>query len=631
MNSRIQAAAPGVFTRGRRPVRALLLVLGLTLSQIVVAAGPAAAHSTLSSTQLGVGVRLARSLALAASVVVAGLGLLRFFGPLRPAARAVLFLAAGLSAAGSVAVIADGLPAARWVLLLVTLPVVAAAAVVAPRPVVAAASGGLVVLLSYDAWRDGVWGTTLMLAHLVTAALWLGAVVGSATAPAGERVALLRRLGPIAVGSAAALALTGVLAAYRNELRLAGLTVTPVGKLVVAKAALLLGAAAVGLLVRYLARRSRAAGPLARVELGVLLGAAVLGATVTGLPGPGPAATAGAPLVRRLVIDDAATGLVVVPQRPGKNLVHLATDRFSDIEVGGRRYAAGPRPGAAGLWAVVDLPAGRSRLQVIQGRYVVQQVLDTGPPRAAGAAAEPFDIAGPDGPECLAAALGATLGGSTAPLTECPDAALRPTDAAALQALVGQLAGRGVHHLAVLQDDTARSTAALGVLRSAAAARGVQVQPVSAAAPELTGADAAVAVSGWQPTATALLATRKHPPLYGTYVAPWLLTTPMVAAAGGSTYAPLPFDPQGEQATAYLAALRRVGPATGTESGFLAYLAARGEQVAGDITLYAGTSEISVMPMGGGPGQGHHGDDEVAIGWLNAGATTPVSRALSPR
>ena len=49
------------------------------------------------------------------------------------------------------------------------------------------------------------------------------------------------------------------------------------------------------------------------------------------------------------------------------------------------------------------------------------------------------------------------------------------------------------------------------------------------------------------------------------------------AAAGGSAYAPMPFDPQGDQANPYLDALRRVGPATGTESGLVAYLAARGE------------------------------------------------------
>jgi putative copper export protein len=620
-----------VLTRGRRPVRAGLLLLLLTIGQIIAGAGPAAAHSTLSTTQLSDGVRLARSLALAAAVLVAGLAVTRLRGPLNRAARAVLVAAVGLGAAGSVAVIVDGLPAGRWVVLLVALPVAAAALLLTPVWGGGLAAAGLLVLLSYDAWRDGIYGTALMLAHLLTAALWLGAVVSSATAPAGERVAVLRRLSPVAVGSAAALVVTGVLAAHREELRLSGLTITPVGKLVVAKAALLLAAAAVGLLVRYLAARSRTAGPFARVELGVLLGAALLGATVTGLPGPGPAPIAGAPLVRRLEIDDAATGLVVVPQRPGTNLVHLATDRFSDIEVAGHRYTAEQRPGAAGLWAVVQLPAGRSRLQVIQGRHVVQQVLNTGPAAAAGAPVDPLHIAGPDGPECLTAALGATLGGSRAPLTDCPDRALRPLDATALDALVNQLAGRGVKNLAVLHDGTARSAAALAVVQKAAGAQHVAVKAQSASAPNLTGVDAAVMVSGWQPTADALVATRKHPPLYGTYVAPWLFTTPLVAAAGGSTYAPLHFDPQGDQANAYLAALRRVGPPTATESGFLSYLQARQQpEAGGNVSLYAGSSSISVMPMVV-PGQPQHHDDGGALGWLNDGATTPVSRTLPPR
>jgi hypothetical protein len=406
--------------------------------------------------------------------------------------------------------------------------------------------------------------------------------------------------------------------------------VSPVGKLVVAKAGLLLGAAALGLAVRYLVRRTRVAGPLARVELGVLLVAAVLGATVTGLPGPGPAPIAGVPLVRQLTIDEAATGLVVVPQRPGTNLVHLATDRFSDIKVAGHRYTAEPRPGAAGLWAVVQLPAGRSRLRVIQGRYVVQQVLNTGPAPAAGAPADALDIAGPDGPECLTAALGATLGGSKLPLIACPGRVLLSTDAIALQALVTQLAGRGVKTLAVVEDATPRSTDALAVVRSAADVHQVAVKAMPATAPNFAGVDAALAVSGWQPTAAALVATRKHPPLYGTYVAPWLFDTPLVAATGGSTYAPLPFDPQGDQANAYLAALSRVGPATATESGLLAYLHAREEEISGSVVLYAGSSSISVMPMGG-PAQAAHDEGGAAVAWLNDGATTPVSRPLQPR
>jgi hypothetical protein len=214
-------------------------------------------------------------------------------------------------------------------------------------------------------------------------------------------------------------------------------------------------------------------------------------------------------------------------------------------------------------------------------------------------------------------------------MSDCPDRALRPVDATALQGLTVYLAGRGVKTLAVIDDATARSTAALAVVRSAADAHHVAVRAMPATAPNFTGVDAALAVSGWQPTADALVATRKHPPLYGTYVAPWLFTTPLVAAAGGSTYAPLPFDPLGDQATAYLTALARVGPATATESGLLAYLAAGGQQQTGAVTLYAGSSSISVMPMSG-PAHSAHDEDGAAIAWLNEGATTPVSRTLRP-
>ena len=54
-----------------------------------------------------------------------------------------------------------------------------------------------------------------MVGHIT--AIWLGAVLASATAASGARVIVLRRLGPLAVG--AELALSGVVAAHRANLR----------------------------------------------------------------------------------------------------------------------------------------------------------------------------------------------------------------------------------------------------------------------------------------------------------------------------------------------------------------------------------------------------------------------------
>ncbi len=168
-------------------------------------------------------------------------------------------------------------------------------------------------------------------------------------------------------------AVTGVLSARNYDVTLDGITITDFGSVVVLKVVLLITAGVLGLGVRYAFRARRTPGPrrgraLARLELTVLLAAIVAGAVLTSLPPPGPPPTAGAPLVRALDIDDVRTGLVIAPQRPGTNLVHLMTDRLTDVVVDGRRYRAEPRPGMQGLWAEVYLPPGRSLLELRQGR-----------------------------------------------------------------------------------------------------------------------------------------------------------------------------------------------------------------------------------------------------------------------
>jgi hypothetical protein len=626
--TRRSAAAPGALARGRRPFRALVALFLLTGTSLLVSAGPAAAHGSVDTAGLPVAARAARAVALAAAVFVAGQGLLR---PLQPAprdsARRLLFVVTLLGAGATAVAPAGGLPVARWSILLPLLPLTAGA-VTATRWPAALGAVGLLLVLGWDAFRDGAGAGVLMLGHLATAGIWLAAVTASATAPAGQRAAVLRRLGPVAVGSAVLLAASGVLAAHRENVTVHGITATPFGSLVALKVGLLAAAGLLGLTVRRVVRRGArpATGP-ARAELVTLLGAAVLGATLTGLPNPGPAPTAGAPLVRRLTIDDAATGLVVVPQRPGLNLVHLQTTRFTDLRVAGKRYAATPRPYADGQWALISLPPGRSRLQVIQGKHVAQRVLNAGPALPAGAPTDPLQLAGPDGPECLAAALGAVLGGSRGPLTGCPAQQLRAADARALTALVGQLAGRGVHTLGLVADSTPRAVAAAAAVRAAASGAGVRVARLAASLPGALP-DVVLSVAGAADTRTALAAAADKPPRYGSYVAPWLMDAPLVAAGGGSAFAALPFDPQGDQAMQYLSALALVGPGGGSESGLVAYLAARGVEPAQRIRVWAATSAFTVMPMNDDPAHAHDEDGQGA-GWLAGGALTPVSPALS--
>jgi hypothetical protein len=319
--------------------------------------------------------------------------------------------------------------------------------------------------------------------------------------------------------------------------------------------------------------------------------------------------------VRLITIGDAGTGLVVAPQRPGLNLVHLMTDRFTEIVVAGRRYEAVARPETEGLWAEVELPAGRSRLELRQGRNVAQQVLN------AGAGPRQELLAGPDGAECAAAALGSLLGGSVAPLGACPSHALTEPDADSLRLLVHNLAGRKVRTLRLVTDSTPRAAAAERLVRTAAAADRVTVRA------EGPG-DAILAVSGWGVARRALGVLRSEPPpLYGTYLAPWLVHASIVSVTGTAPLAALPFDPQSEPVRAYVAALRRVGPGqSATSAGLAAFLAARGSVVSGEVEVYAAPGAITVMPMGGSAAMTH---DDRGPGWLAGGALTPVSKNLA--
>jgi putative copper export protein len=593
----------------------LVCLTGLIGTQILCAV-PANAHGGAESVlELSAPVRVARVVAIVAAVVVAGAALLRpVAGPPSEAARRVTGPAAAASALAALIGALAGLPPLS-LLGLGALTLIAAAAAFAATPAFAMLGGGAVVgWLCRDAISDGVRPGALMVGHVGVAAVWVGAVLAVATAAADRRGRLVRRLGPYAVAAGVSAAATGVLSAREYNLTISSLTVTDFGRLVVLKAVLLLAVAGLGL-IAHCAVRARAAGGFARAELVASVLALVAGGVLTGLPAPGPTPTSGVPLARRLLIGDAVTGLMVVPQRPGPNLVHLMTDRFTDLVVDGRRYPAQARPGADGMWAQIQLPAGHSRIEVHQGRHMVQQVLNAGSTPVA------VSLTGPDAPECAASALGALLGGSESPLTVCPHQILRPADADALRATVLELVRRGARSATLITDDTPRGRAAAGTVRSAAAAAGM---PIRNAAP---AADVVIATAGWAVTDAALRDRSGREPLYGTYLAPWLMQAEIVAAAGGAPLAVLPFDPLGPVASAYVAALRQVAPSqSASAAGLSAFRAARGDEPGRTaLTLYVATPAFSVMPStGGGGGSAHH---SAAEGWLLGGPLTPIGEA----
>jgi hypothetical protein len=293
------------------------------------------------------------------------------------------------------------------------------------------------------------------------------------------------------------------------------------------------------------------------------------------------------------------------------------TDRFTDVDVDGRRYPAQPRPGAQGLWAQVRLPAGRSLLTLHQGRQVAVQVLD------AGSGPDQEVLSGPDGPECAAAALGALLGGSRGAPGPCPSQSLVPADAAALRAMVGFLGTRGINRLTLIADASPRGVAAERVVR--AAAQDAKITVEDAGAPAGESLQAVLAVAGWQVSQTMLEKFKAGPaPTYGTYLAPWLEQAAMVTAAGGAPLGVLPFDPAGPLAEDYVLALRLVGrEQSASTAGFYAYLAALGQPLPrSPLLLYAGTAAFEIL---GGSGHGHGG---AGTTWLGSAPLTPVSKPL---
>lgn len=561
-------------------------------------------------------------MALAAAALVAGVGLVR---PLagRPTDRAgrVILAVAGAGAVAAVIGAIGDLAVARYLLLVPLLALAAAAVRFGPALLGVPAGALLVGWLSWDTRRASTGTAVLLLAHVAVVAIWTGAALASATAEPGSRTAVVRRVGPVAVGAAVVAAGTGVLAAHNDNVTLHGITVTTFGAVVVLKVGLLVTAATLGLGARAMLR-ARRAGPgggrlPAGLELGVLSFALVVGAVLTSLPAPGPPPATGVPLARVLDLGEAITGLVVAPQRPGVNLVHLMTDRSTYVDVNGHRYQAQPLPGTQGLWAQIQLPAGRSLLTLHQGRQVAVQVVDTG----AGAAQEV--LSGPDGAECVAAALGALLGGSRGPLAPCPAQSLVPADAAALRAVVAYLGSRGVNQLTLIADASPRGVAAEREVRADARTAGITVGEAVALAGQKP--QAVLAIAGWQVSGTTLgRFSTAQAPTYGTYLAPWLLDSPLVAAAGGAPLAVLPFDPAGPPAQAYVSALRQVGPQQGASAaGFYAYLAASGRALpTAPLVLYAAAGAFQILGASG------HDSGETGVTWLGRGPLVAVTKPL---
>ncbi|MCU1595821.1 MAG: hypothetical protein JWO12_3213, partial [Frankiales bacterium] len=204
----------------------------------------------------------------------------------------------------------------------------------------------------------------------------------------------------------------------------------------------------------------------------------------------------------------------------------------------------------------------------------------------------------PDGPECASTLLAEQL--AHKPLGPCPSEHLGDQDARALEGLVGWLRSRGVTELKVLGDSTKRSVAA-----------GLHVRGLR------SGTHGALLLTGSWESAARELATldRARVPEDGVYLAPWLLTGPILQTyATAAPLLALPFDPHSPDVRAYLATL----PAWESPTG-AGYEAFSGRS---HLMQVWATSPASIFPKD--LGHAHAG----TTGWFPGGTLAAISRPL---
>jgi hypothetical protein len=364
--------------------------------------------------------------------------------------------------------------------------------------------------------------------------------------------------------------------------------------------------------------RTRAAVPPRRIPaivVLVLVGAGIVWHLRDGDGAGAPVAhLAGVPVVQ---VADAGgpVAVLIVPNRPGRNLVHVAAPDGVSVGTDRERLtAAGTRPGAGGTWTEVRLPAGPARLWVARGGHTAELRVDTGapaPPSSGPSGPAAQDLTGPDGPECASAVLGRLVAGVVTPVTSCPADALTAADAAALRGVIRFLAQRGQRTISLVADGSRRSVAAAELVRTGSAAAGITIGSTGPL----------VVVAGWAAadrTLTGLAADRTRG-AGGAYLAPWLLHAP-VQEARLAQLIPLRYAPRDPLPLEYLAALQSRFPSEPpSASGYAAWLQARGMDLAGRLRLYA-AARVTVP----GPANVHsHG-----AGWLPHGTITPVTNTL---
>ncbi|MDH2428346.1 hypothetical protein [Sphaerisporangium sp. TRM90804] len=384
------------------------------------------------------------------------------------------------------------------------------------------------------------------------------------------------------------------------------------GALLLAFGVALVVVAVGGLLRRHglLRRRSTVWVAAAALAAAVLVAPVAAAARLPAPPEPG------VPLLGTVALAGERVPVLVVPNRPGYNLVRVGAEQASAGPDEGRLVAAGKPAGGVEAWIGVDLPAGESRLRVAAGGATGTLDVDTG--RAGGT--QPPALRGDDGPECASAALGALVAGAAEPLASCPSDRLSAADAAALRSMVRFLAGRGERTVALAADASPRGRAAADEVRAAAARARISVTEPG------TGRHPLVVVSGWARAGELVEAVGSEELVaQGTYLAPWLLSAPLLSPSAGQLI-PLRYAPNDPAPMEYLAALAARFPGEPpTSAGYEAWRAARGADARAAARLFA--SAVFYKPGSGGPQRHHH----QPAAWLPNGMVLPVAGPLDDR
>lgn len=600
---------------GRRR-RSLLAALVPTLWLIGVVLGPRAVAHTHGLGSAAATPSLAdvilRDLLLVANTVVAGVALLRpWAGQPTRATRVVTLAAAGLAALADITADVNLVLAALLALATVLVPLLL------NRPIAALAAGALLTALLVVEEVFGLSGAILLagVAHSVAATVLVGCALLAVTGATDGRRALLRRLAPVGGGALLLVAGTGI-----AQASLAGIDVdqrllrTTFGLLLVIESAALL----LTLVLAVVAWRRSGRFAYQGVLVGLVLATAV-GGSFASLPAPAARPVPGTPLLGQVALDGTDLPVLMVPQRPGWNLVHVGDQteqgsgtpsQNSGVAVGsvsGRMVPLIRRPGASGWWALVDLPAGWGTLWLREAGQRAGLLFDTG-----DGPGGPRTLNGSDGPECAEALLGGLAAGTRPTVTSCPSDHLDPSDAALLSDTVLFLAKRNWHSITLVGDSSPRSVAAARAVRKACAEVGLAVRtPANPSGP-------VVIVAGWAGAATALAdVAAARLPGAGAYLARWLVTAPLLDFPAGQLVA-LRYSPNDPLPLRYLTDLDVAFPEeTASADGYAAWQSATGDQDTAAPVLYA-MSWLTWSPQ-----DFQHGGDSVT--WLPHGTITQAT------